>query len=172
MGQVQNGHLYISYRSNSQKNTKQRSERSLQTTSLCYSIAKSTFKTPLTSSKVEKTKPENFAFVHILSSSSSFFFSIKHYSKTIRFVKIWNIPNGWPFAVDYSYRFSASCKLQLASYMYGLNTIPNTLRVLLHTLLSFSFNNCVGMACMFRTHRDNWTLALQAAPSLLGTNCV
>ena len=53
------------------RKTKQRSEKSLQTTSLCYSIAKSTLKTPLTFSKVEKTKLENFDFVHLLSSSSS-----------------------------------------------------------------------------------------------------
>ena len=75
MAQVQNGRLYIRYRSNSKKKTKQRSEKSLQTTSLCYSIAKSSLKPPLTFSKVEKTKRENFDFVHLLS-SFFFFFSI------------------------------------------------------------------------------------------------
>ena len=74
MAEVQNGRLYIRYRSNSQK-TKQRGEKSLQTTSLCYSIAKSTLKTPLTFSKVDKTKHENFDFVHLLSSSFFLFLS-------------------------------------------------------------------------------------------------
>ena len=46
------------------KKTKQRGEKSLQTTSLCFSIAKSTLKIPLTFSKVEITKHENFDFVH------------------------------------------------------------------------------------------------------------
>ena len=109
MGQVQNGRLYIRYRSNSQK-TKQRNEKSLETISLCYSIAKSTLKTPLTFSKVEKTKHENFAFVHLLLLSSFVFFffffcSVKHNSKIILFVKILNIPNSKSFTVDYSYRF-------------------------------------------------------------------
>ena len=40
MGQVQNGRLYIGYRSSPQKD-KQRSAKSLQSTSLGYSIAKS-----------------------------------------------------------------------------------------------------------------------------------
>ena len=101
MAKVQNGRLYIRYRSNSQK-TKQRSEKSLQTTSLCYSIAKSTLKTPLRFSKVEKTKHENFDFVHLLSSSSSF---IKHNSKTIQCVQILNIPNDCSAHGDYSYMF-------------------------------------------------------------------
>ena len=145
---------------------KQSREKSLPTTSLCYSIAKSTLKTLLTFSKVEKTKHENFSFVHLL---SFFFFSIKLYSKTIQFVKILNIPNGWSFTVDYFYRFSALCELRLASY--GLETVANTLRILLRTLLSFS-RNCVVVARMVRPHPDNWTHALQAATSLLGTNCV
>ena len=50
--------LYIRYRSSSQ-NTKLRSAKTLQTTSLCYSNAKSTLKVPLTFSMVEKTKLEN-----------------------------------------------------------------------------------------------------------------
>ena len=50
---------------------KQRSEKRLQTTSVCYSINKSTLKTPLTFAKVEKTKHENLDFGHLLSSSSS-----------------------------------------------------------------------------------------------------
>ena len=45
---------------------------------------------------------------------------------------------------------------------YGLKTVSNTLRVLLRTLLSFSRNNCVGMARMVRPHLDNSTRALNA----------
>ena len=149
MGQVQNGHLYLRYRSNSQK-TKQRSEKSLQTTSLCYSIAKSTLKTLLTFSEGQENQTCKFRFC---SSSFFFFFSIRHNSKTIWFVKILNIPNGWSSTVDYSYWFLASSELQLASY--GLKTVANTLHILLHTLLKFSRNNCVGVACMFRSHPYN-----------------
>ena len=49
-------------------------------------------------------------------------------------------------------------ELRLASY--GLKTVSNTLRVLLRTLLSFSRNNCVGMAHMVWPHLDKWTRAL------------
>ena len=156
MAQVQNGRLYIRYRSNSQK-TKQRSEKSLQTTSFCYSIAKSVLKTPLTFNKVKKTKHENFDFVHLLLSSSSF---IKHNSKTIRCVRLLRIPNDWSANEDYSYMFWAVYELPLASY--DLKTVSNMLRVLLRTLLSFSRNNCLGMARMVRPHLDNWTCALHA----------
>ena len=72
------------------RKTKQTGEKSSQATSPGYSIAKSTLKVPLTLNKVEKTKVENFGFVHLL--SSSFFFSIKHNSKTIRRVQILHIP--------------------------------------------------------------------------------
>ena len=103
MAQVQNGRLYIRYRSNSQKKTKQRSEKSVQTTTLCYSIAKSTLKTPLTFSKVKKTKHENFDFVHLLSSSFFFLVSfIKHNSKTIQYVQILRKANDCSANVDYS----------------------------------------------------------------------
>ena len=44
---------------------KQRSSKSLQTTYLCYSNAKSTLKVPLNFNKVEKTKLEIFNFVHL-----------------------------------------------------------------------------------------------------------
>ena len=49
-------------------------------------------------------------------------------------MKILNTPNGWSFTVDYCYRFSALCELRLVSY--DLETVDNTLRVLLHTVLS------------------------------------
>ena len=45
---------------------------------------------------------------------------------------------------------------------YGLKTVSNKLRVLLRTLLSFSRNNCVGMARMVRPHVDNCMRALHA----------
>ena len=48
-----------------EKESRSRSAKSLQTTFLCYSNAKSTLKVPLTFNKVEKTKLENFNFVQI-----------------------------------------------------------------------------------------------------------
>ena len=48
------------------RKTKQRSPKSLQTTSLGYSIAKSALKVQLTFSKVEKTKVKNVNFVHLV----------------------------------------------------------------------------------------------------------
>ena len=149
--------MFIRYRSNSQKSGAEE-WKSLQTTSFCYSIAKSTLKTLLTFSNVEKTKHENFDFAHLL--SSFFFFSIKHNSKTIPYVQILSIPNDCSANEDYSYLFWAVYELPLASY--GLKTVSNTLRVLLRTLLSFSRNNCVGMARMVRPHPDYWTRALHA----------
>ena len=123
-------------------------------------LNRSTLKTPLTFSKVEKTKHENFDLVHL--SFFFFFFFIKHTcnSKLIRCVQILRIPNDCSANVDYSYMFWAVYELRLASY--GLKTVSNTLRVLLRTLLSFSRNNCVGMARMVRPHLDNWTRALHA----------
>ena len=53
-------------------------QRSLKSTSLFYSNAKSTLKVPLTFNKIEKTKPENFNFVLLLSFS---FFLVTHNSK-------------------------------------------------------------------------------------------
>ena len=90
-------------------------------------------------------------FIFFFSSSSSSF--IKHNSKTIRCVQILRIPNNCSANVDYSYMFRAVYELPLASY--GLKIVSNTLRVLLRTLLSFSRNNCVGMARMVRPHLDN-----------------
>ena len=54
--------------------TKQTNAKSLQSTTLCYSIAKSTVEVSLTFLKVEKTKHESFNFV-------SFSFFIMHSSK-------------------------------------------------------------------------------------------
>ena len=75
------------------RKTKQRSAKRLQTTSLGYSIAKSTLQVPLTFNKAEKTKRENVNFVHLL----SFFFlsssSVTHNSKTTRCMQILYIPN-------------------------------------------------------------------------------
>ena len=66
---------------------KQRSAQSLQTTSLCYSNAKSTLLVPLTFIKTKKTKQENFSFVH------HFLFSIVHNSKIIQCAQILCKPN-------------------------------------------------------------------------------
>ena len=68
-------------------------------------------------------------------------------------MQILNIPNDCSVHGDYSYMFSAVYELRLESY--GLKTVSNTLRVLLRTLLSFSRDNCVGMARMVRPHLDN-----------------
>ena len=53
-------------------------KKNLQSTLLSYSIAKSTLKTLLTFSKVEKTKHEIFNFVHLLSSSLFLSFLLVH----------------------------------------------------------------------------------------------
>ena len=160
MGQVQNGHLYIMYKSSSQK-TKQRSSKRLQTN------AKSTLKIPLTFNKVEKTKLEDFNFVHLF--SSSFFFA-RHNPKSIQCIQILNIPNNWSANLLHTYLFWSLCELRVASY--GLKTVPKSFRILMHTLLGFSRNNCVGVARIVRPHLDYWMRVVQAATSLLGTNCV
>ena len=160
MGQFQNGHLYVRYRSNLKKK-RSRGVKSLQTTNtlLFYYCCKSTQKTPLTLKKVEKTKHENFEFVHFLS-SSSFFFFITHNSKTIQWVQILSIPSDCYANEDYSYLFWAVYKLRLVSY--GPKTVAHMLCSLLCTLLNFSHNNCVGMARMVRPHPDYWMRPLHA----------
>ena len=55
---------------------------------------------------------------------------------------------------------------------YRLNSVPKSLRILMRTLHSFSHNDCVGMARIVRPHLDYGTRAVQAAMSLLGTNCM
>ena len=55
-GAGSNGRLYLI--ETAHRNTKQRSMKSLQTTSPCYSIAKSTLSVQLTFNQVEKTKHE------------------------------------------------------------------------------------------------------------------
>ena len=72
---------------------KQRSSKSLQTTSLCYCNAKSTLKVLLIFNKVDKTNVENLDFIHLVPSSSSSFFLAKHNSKRIQSQQILNIPN-------------------------------------------------------------------------------
>ena len=47
---------------------------------------------------------------------------------------------------------------------YGLKTVPKLLCVLMHMLLGFSRNDCVGMACM--PHLDYRASAVQAARSI------
>ena len=69
-------------------------------TSLCFSNVKSTPEVPLTFNKVEKTKLENFDFVHL----SSFFFH-RHSPKSIRSLRILNIPNGCLANLLHSYLF-------------------------------------------------------------------
>ena len=48
------------------RKTKKRSAKSLQTTSLCHSNAKSTLKVLLNLNRVKKTKHDNFNFVRLL----------------------------------------------------------------------------------------------------------
>ena len=149
--------------------TKQRSSTSFRTTSFCYSYAKSTLLVPLTFNRVKKTKHEIFNFVHL---RSSFFlcFSARHDLESIRCMQTLNTPNNYSANLLHSYLFWASCELQVASY--GLKAVPKMLRILMHMLLGFSCNNCVGMTCIVRPHLDYWTRAVQAATSLLATNCV
>ena len=158
MGQAQNGHLYIRYRSSSKK-MRQRSSKSLQTTSLRYSNAKSSPKALPTFSKVEKTKLENFNFVQLLSFSSSALFFCRHNSKSILCLQILNLPNDCSANLLHSYLFWASCELHVASY--NLKTVPTSLCVLMCTLLRFSLNNCVGVARKVRPHLDYWARAVR-----------
>ena len=82
MGQVQNGFLYMKYKSISHK-TEAGKLKSIQTISLCYSDVKSPLLVPLTFNRVYKTKHENFNFNHLLSS-----FLPMHKLKTIRSMQI------------------------------------------------------------------------------------
>ena len=133
---------------------KQRSSKSLQTNFLWYSNAKSTLKVPPTSNKVEKTKLENFNFVHFC------FFLARRNSKTIQSWWILNIPNDCLANLLHSYLFWASCKVWVASY--GLKTVPKSLHIVVRTLLGFSDKNCVGVAHTVRPHLDYWVRAVQA----------
>ena len=161
MGQVQNGHLYIRYRSNSQKKNQAEEWKSLQITSLCYSVAKSTLKTPLTFWNSRKPNMKNFNFVHLSSSSSP-----SSITQKLQCVQILSVSNDCSAYKDYSCLFWAVYELWLASY--GLKTVSNTasklsqtrFAFLLRMLLSFSCNNCVGMARMVRPHPDYWTRVL------------
>ena len=84
--------------------------------------------------------------------------------QVIRSLQILNIPNDWSANLLHSYLFWASCELGVMSY--ALKTLPKSLCVLMRTLLGFSRNNCVGMACIDRPHLDYWTHALLAARSV------
>ena len=148
-------------------------KKSLQTTSLCYSIAKSTLKTPLTLSKVEKTKHEKFRFC-----SSSFFFfpSSSMTQKTIRCVQILSIPNDCSANGDYSYMF-LSCVRATTGELWP--------KKLSQTRFAFSFVRLLAFhpIIVWAWHvwsGYTWTtesvrymqMRLQAATSLLRTNCV
>ena len=93
MGQVQNGHLYIRYRTTPPPPPK--AEECKKPTDYIsrlfncwiYSISSANF---YTCNKVKKTKCGEVNFVHLLSSS---FFSEKHSSKTIWHMRILHIPN-------------------------------------------------------------------------------
>ena len=91
----------MEYRSSSTK-TKQKNTKSLQTTSLCHSIDKSTSQDLVTVFRVEKTKREKFVFVHL-----SFFLFIMHNSNTIRCIRILYTLLFWS---------GAMCRLRLVSY--------------------------------------------------------
>ena len=102
-------------------------------------MLKSTPKVLLTFNKVEKTKVENFNFVHLLSSSSSSSFSTFLFArrnlKSTRSMQILNIRNECIANLLHSYLFEASCDLRVSSY--GLKTVPKSLLTLKHTLLAF-----------------------------------
>ena len=73
MRQVQNGHMYIMYNyiGAAFREMKHCSGKCLQTTSFNYSNAKSTILVPVTFNTFEKTKHENFNFVHLVCFSMS-----------------------------------------------------------------------------------------------------
>ena len=123
----------------------QRSSKSLQTTSPCYSNAKSALKVSLTFNKVEKTKLEiSILFIFFLLLSS--FFLAKHNPKSIVFSNFKHTKR-LPIAnLLHSYLFCALCDVRVVSY--GLKTVPKSLCVLTRTLLGFSCNNCVGHTCL------------------------
>ena len=102
--------------------------KSLQTTSLCYSVAKYALYVPLTNNKVEKTKTWKFQFC-----SNFLFFFVMHNLKTIQCVWILCIPNDCSANGDDSYLFWAVYKLRLANY--SLKAASQTLCILFQTVL-------------------------------------
>ena len=146
---------------------KQRSSKSLRTTSFYYSNDKSIPKVLLTFNKVQKTKLENFDFLHLL---SSLFFLARHNSKSIWSLQILNIPNDCLANLLHSSLFWALCKLRVLSY--GLKTVPKLLHILMRTLLSFPHNNCVGVARKVWPHLDYWARAVKAARSIGRSSCI
>ena len=157
----------MKYCSNTQKNEAEML-KSLQTTSLCYSNAQTTPKVSVIFNKIEKTKLETFHFVLLLSSSTSSFsstsFLAKRNSKGIRSLQILNIPYNCLANLLHSYLLWVSCELWVLSY--GLKTILKSLRVLVCTLLNFSFNYCVGVARKVRPHLEFWASTGKAARSV------
>ena len=146
MEQVQNGRIGAIPRK-----VKQMSAKSIQTISLSYSSAKSTLKVPLTFNKVEKTKNENFNFVHLVSSVD------QHNLATIRCMQILYIPRTALLLGIFLFWFGMAHELQ-----------P---RNRLETCLTFSFIKfccfCLWIsvvACIVKPHPDYWTRVTVSKP--------
>ena len=146
MGQAQNGRLYIKYRSSFQKKkTNRRCAKSLQTTSICNSNAKSTL-------KVTKAKHKNLNFVHFLYRKGPDCLMCQITGKC---------PVYCSGNLSHSNLFWGSCELWVVSY--GPTTVPKSLCALIQTLLGFSHNNFVGVACIVRSHLDYWVCACKSS---------
>ena len=122
---------------------KQRSAKSLQTTSLCYSYAKSTAKILLTFIRVKNTK-QKFQTRSFLSSSSFFFarhntkYSVCEYETYQTTAQLTcYIPPCFDRLVSYEWQVMAQ-QLSLSRFSFSC------------TLLGFSCNNCVGVAHIVR----------------------
>ena len=118
------------------RNTKQRSSKTLQTTSVRQSNANSTLKPPLTFNEVEKTKHENFDFV-------CFFFVhfARHNSKSIRCMRVLKCPT----TVLLTYYIPICFEFRVS---YEWRVMPNNFpkapsRACAYTLIGFSRNNRV-----------------------------
>ena len=117
---------------------KQMYAKSSQTTSLCYSIVKSTFEVPLTLVKVaKKKKRENSSFVHLLS-------SLSHITRKLYGIcKYYTILNDYSPTGIFLLRFGAVYKLGMVSNSH--KTVP---RCATHshvdTSLAYSMFTCFG----------------------------
>ena len=122
------------------RKTQQRSPKSVQATSLGYSIAKSALKVVLTFSKVEKTKLKNVHFVHLLSSSSS---SSSSFQTRIA-QKLYGVCECYTYQTTallpdiFLFWFGAAYKLRLTSY--GQETVSPVLDTRVIRLLGLLFN--------------------------------